>query len=167
VCVGKNKPILCVLGNCSNKTQCHMQVGLLVKWWITNKINVDSHIGKSHFFQVVHFIKHPPNVMAKLKKDDNFVGLIWVNKLFYAKGFKDVWDSQNWTISSSKRTMKMRSFDLWITMNWRWFMASKFHHIQFSLRICIMLQTCVFQIIIDLCVYPFLDLKYHPKGLNN
>jgi hypothetical protein len=46
-----------------------------------------------------------------------------------------------------KRSVKRRSFDLWITINWRWFMACKFHHIQFSLQICIVLQTYVFQII--------------------
>jgi hypothetical protein len=35
-------------------------------------------------------------------------------------------------------------------------MVDKFHHIQFSLQICIVLQTCVFQIIlISLCVCPF------------
>jgi hypothetical protein len=40
--------------------------------------------------------------MTKLKKDENLVGLIWANKVSYAKGFRDVCDSQNWTRFSSK-----------------------------------------------------------------
>ncbi len=45
----------------------------------------------------------PPNVVTKLKKDIDFVNLIWINKVFYTKGFKDVWDIQNWMKSSSKK----------------------------------------------------------------
>jgi hypothetical protein len=41
--------------------------------------------------------------MTKLKRDENLVGLIWISKVSYAKGFKDVWDSQNYTRSSSKK----------------------------------------------------------------
>jgi hypothetical protein len=41
--------------------------------------------------------------MTKLKRDENLAGLIWVSKIFHAKGFRDVWDSQNWTRSSSKK----------------------------------------------------------------
>jgi hypothetical protein len=41
--------------------------------------------------------------MTKLKRDENLAGLIWVNKVFYAKGFRDVWDGQNWTRFSSKK----------------------------------------------------------------
>jgi len=111
VCMGKCKPILCVLGNCSNKYPCHMWVGLLMKWWTMNKTNIDVHIGKSYFFQVAHFIKHSnmrcgvhfPHVMTKLKRDENLANLIWINKVFYAMGLKDVWDSQNWTRFSSKK----------------------------------------------------------------
>jgi hypothetical protein len=56
-----------------------------------------------------------------------------------------------------KRSMKRRSFYLWITMNWKWFMASKFHHIQCSLQIWIVLQTCVSKIIlIGLCICLFM-----------
>jgi hypothetical protein len=33
--------------------------------------------------------------MTKLKRDEYISGLIWVSKVFYAKGLKDVWDSQN------------------------------------------------------------------------
>ncbi len=59
-------------------------------------------------------------------------------------------------VTSSKLHSLRRSFYLWITMNWRWFVDDKFHHIQFSFQICILLQTCVFQIIlIGLCVCPF------------
>ncbi len=68
-----------------------------------NKTDIDAHIGKSHFFQVAHSIKHPnmgcvrypPHVMTKWKKDENLVGLIWASKIFYAKGFRDVSNSQN------------------------------------------------------------------------
>ncbi len=61
-----------------------------------------------------------------------------------------------------KRNAKRRSLYLWITMSWRWFMVNKFHHIQFSLQICIMFQTCVFKIIlIGLCVCPLKNLKYY------
>ncbi len=43
------------------------------------------------------------HVMTKLKRDENLVGLIWASNVFYAKGLKDVWDSQNWIRSSSKK----------------------------------------------------------------
>jgi hypothetical protein len=36
---------------------------------------------------------HPPHVHTKLKRDKNLVNLIWVNKVSYAKGLKDVRDS--------------------------------------------------------------------------
>jgi hypothetical protein len=56
-----------------------------------NKTNVYAHIGKSRFFQVVHSIRHsnmgvgyPPHVMTKLKRDENFVNLIWASKVNYA-----------------------------------------------------------------------------------
>jgi len=66
-------------------------------------MNIDAHIGKSGFFQVAHSIRHSnmgcgvhlPCVMTKLKRDENLVGLIWISKVSYAKGFKDIWDSQN------------------------------------------------------------------------
>jgi hypothetical protein len=98
VCVGKGKSKLCVLNNCLNKDECHMWVGLLVKWWTMNKTGINVHVGKSCLFQVVHCIKHsnmgcavhPPHVMTKLKSDENLVGLIWANKVFYAMGLGDV-----------------------------------------------------------------------------
>ncbi len=68
-----------------------------------NKIDTNAHICKSGFFQVPHSIKHsnmgcgvhPPYVMTKLKRDENLAGLIWTNKVSYAKGLKDVYNSQN------------------------------------------------------------------------
>jgi len=67
---------------------------------------MDAHIGKSCFFQVLHIptwgVGYPPNVMTKLKRDENLAISICANKVSYAKGLKDVWDSQNWTRSSSK-----------------------------------------------------------------
>jgi hypothetical protein len=36
-----------------------------------------------------------PHVMTKLNRDENLVGLIGTSNLFYAKGLRDVWDSQN------------------------------------------------------------------------
>ncbi len=44
-----------------------------------------------------------PNVVAKLEKDNDLTDLIKANKISYAKGLKDVWDSWNWTRSSSKK----------------------------------------------------------------
>jgi len=41
--------------------------------------------------------------MTKLKRDENLASLIWASKIFYAKGFRDVWDNQNWTRFSSKK----------------------------------------------------------------
>jgi len=35
----------------------------------------------------------PPNVVAKLKKDNDLIDLIEANKIYYAKGLEDVWDS--------------------------------------------------------------------------
>jgi hypothetical protein len=35
----------------------------------------------------------PPNMMTKLKKNNNLAYLIWANKVSYAKGFKDAWDN--------------------------------------------------------------------------
>ncbi len=70
-----------------------MRVGSLVKWWTTNKTDINSHFGNNHFFQIVHSIKHsmcgssfPCN--AKLKKDDDFTGLIWISKVCYARALK-------------------------------------------------------------------------------
>ncbi len=152
-----------MLSNCSNKYQCHMWVGLLVKWWTTNKIGINVQVGKNCFFQVAHFIKHSnmgcvvhlPYVMTKLKSDKNLAGLIWVNKVSYAMGLEMFRIAKILQDLYPKSIMKSRSFDLWTNMNWRWFMANKFHHIQFSLQICIMLQTCGFQtIFIGLCVCP-------------
>jgi hypothetical protein len=35
----------------------------------------------------------PPNVLAKLEKDNDLADLIQANKISYTKGLKDVWDS--------------------------------------------------------------------------
>ncbi len=48
-------------------------------------------------------VRYPPHVMTKLKRDENLASLIWASEIFHAKGFRDVWDSQNWTRSSSKK----------------------------------------------------------------
>jgi hypothetical protein len=58
VCVGKGKPLLCMLGNCLNKDPCHMWVVLVVKWWTMNKTNTNAYIGNNFFFEVAHFIRH-------------------------------------------------------------------------------------------------------------
>jgi hypothetical protein len=44
-----------------------------------------------------------PHVMTKLKRDENLASLIWANKVSYTKGFRNVWDRQNWIRSSSKK----------------------------------------------------------------
>jgi hypothetical protein len=41
--------------------------------------------------------------MTKLKRDENLVSLIRPSKVSYVKGIRDVWNSQNWTRSSSKK----------------------------------------------------------------
>ncbi len=48
-------------------------------------------------------VRYLSHVMTKLKRNENLVGLIWANKVSNAKGLRDVWDSQNWTRSSSKK----------------------------------------------------------------
>jgi hypothetical protein len=57
-------------------------------------------------------VGYPPHVMTKLKRDENFAGLIWASNVSYAKGLKDVWYSQNLIRSSSERSVKRRSFDM-------------------------------------------------------
>jgi len=67
-----------------------------------NKIDTDVHIDKSHYFQVVHSIMHsnmgcgvssPCN--DQIKEGCKSYRFTWANKVSYAKGLKDVWDSQN------------------------------------------------------------------------
>ncbi len=48
-------------------------------------------------------VGYPPHVMTKLTKDENFISLIWASEVCYATCLRDVWDSQNWTRSSSKK----------------------------------------------------------------
>ncbi len=48
-------------------------------------------------------VGYPPHVTTKLKRDENFAGLIWASKVYYSKGLKDVWDKQNGIKSSSKK----------------------------------------------------------------
>jgi hypothetical protein len=35
-------------------------------------------------------VEYPPHVMTKLMKDENFIGLIWATKVYYAIGLRDV-----------------------------------------------------------------------------
>jgi hypothetical protein len=35
-------------------------------------------------------VGYPPHIMTKLKRDENFVNLIWAHKVSYAKGLKNV-----------------------------------------------------------------------------
>jgi hypothetical protein len=41
--------------------------------------------------------------MTELERDEDLADSIQNNKVSCAKGFKDVWDNQNWTRSSSKK----------------------------------------------------------------
>ncbi len=41
--------------------------------------------------------------MTKLKRVENLVGLILASKVSYAKGLREVWDSQNGIRISSKK----------------------------------------------------------------
>jgi hypothetical protein len=100
VCVETGKAFSCVLGNYSNKNPCHKRMGSLVKWWTTNKTDTNAHIGKNCFSKLLTLlgiwcVVHPPHVMTKLKKKINLVILIWINKVSYAKGLKDVWNNKN------------------------------------------------------------------------
>jgi hypothetical protein len=40
-------------------------------------------------------VRYLPQVLTKLKKDENLANLIWASKVSYAKVLRDVWDSQN------------------------------------------------------------------------
>jgi len=44
--------------------------------------------------------------MTKLERDEDLVGLIQANKIFYVKGLKNAWDSWNWMKFSSKKERK-------------------------------------------------------------
>jgi hypothetical protein len=44
--------------------------------------------------------------MTKLEKNDDLANLITCNKVSYVKGIRDVWDSWNWTRSSSTKEHK-------------------------------------------------------------
>jgi hypothetical protein len=57
-------------------------------------------------------VGYPPHVMTKLKRDENLVGLIWVNKVSYAKGLKDFGIGKIGQDFHPKRNVKRRSFDL-------------------------------------------------------
>lgn len=83
------------------------------------------HIGKSHFFQVVHSVRHSnigcgvhlPHVMTKLEMDENLVGLIQTNKVSCAKGFNLFGILQiGWDLHP-KRSVERRLLHFWITMN--------------------------------------------------
>jgi hypothetical protein len=58
-----------------------------------------------------------PHVMIKLKSDENFVSLIWPSKVSYAMGLGDVLIAKFGQDLHPKRSVKRRSFDLWIIMN--------------------------------------------------
>ncbi len=94
----------------------------------------------------------PPHVMTKFKRDENLAGLIWASKVSYAKGLNDVWDSQNWTRSSSKNDWKGDHLtckspwigdDLWpissITFNFHFKFALCFKHVfpKFYSLVCV------------------------------
>jgi hypothetical protein len=63
----------------------------------------------SFYWAFQHGVWHPPpspDVITRLKKDENLAGVIRTSKISYAKGFKNVWESWNWTRSSSKKECK-------------------------------------------------------------
>ncbi len=63
--------------------------------------HIETYIGKIGFFYVDYSFRHShmgcgvyaPNVMTKLKKDNDLAYLIQISKVFYPKGFKDAWDN--------------------------------------------------------------------------
>jgi hypothetical protein len=46
---------------------------------------------------------HAPNVMTKLKKDNDLAYLIQASKVSYPKGCKDAWYNYNWLRSSTRK----------------------------------------------------------------
>jgi hypothetical protein len=44
----------------------------------------------------------PKNVIAKVKKDEDIVGLIRGSRVAYLKAFKGAWDNQIWKNTSNK-----------------------------------------------------------------
>jgi hypothetical protein len=157
VCVGKGKPLLSVSSNCSNKDHATCKWDDLWNDGLQIKLTLIFTLARVISSKLLILLNircgvHSLDVMPKFKRDENFGDLIWTNKVFYATALEMFRIAKMEQDLHIKRVWKRKSFDLWITMNWRWFMANKFHHIQFSLQICIMLQTCVFQIIlIRLC----------------
>jgi len=78
-----------------------MQIRSITKWCTINKTNIEAYIGKIGFFYVDCSFGHlhmgcgvyAPNVMMKLKKDNDLAYLIQACKVSYPKGFKDAWDN--------------------------------------------------------------------------
>jgi hypothetical protein len=71
-------------------------VGSIRKLCITNKIDIKVYIGKNGSSKLLILLgiptwgvgSTPPNVMTKLKKDNDFVDLIQASKVSYTKGLK-------------------------------------------------------------------------------
>jgi hypothetical protein len=124
------------------KDLCHMWVGSFVEWWIMNKIDTNAHIGKSRFFQVAHSIRHSNMGCGVSSPCNDQIKEGWKSCLFNLGLVRSLMQKVLEMFGITKigqdlhpqRNMKRRSFDLWINMNWKWFMAGKFHHIQFSLQ---------------------------------
>jgi hypothetical protein len=93
------------------------------------------------------------HVMPKLKRDENFVNLIWTRKVSYVKGFTNVWDNQNWTKPSSKKMWKGDHFTCelsWIG-NDSWSINSITFNFHFKFELCF--KHVFFKIYSSGCVY--------------
>jgi hypothetical protein len=93
LCVRKGKPLLCALGNCSNKDHatCKWDQLWIDGLWI--KLTLIFRLARVASSKLLILLNiqcgvHPFNVMPKFKRDENFANLIWANKVFYARALK-------------------------------------------------------------------------------
>jgi hypothetical protein len=93
MCVGKGKPLICVLGNCSNKDHATCEWdhlwndGLQIKLTLIFTLVIITSF-KLFILLSIRCVVHLSHVMPKLKRDDNFIGLIWISKVCYAMALK-------------------------------------------------------------------------------
>jgi hypothetical protein len=80
-----------------------MQMGSLVKWWTMNKIDGDSHIGKSS--------------NAQIKKGWDFPGFLDLAKSLMQRALEMFGIAKIGQDFHPKGAWKGDHFDLWITMN--------------------------------------------------
>jgi hypothetical protein len=93
VFVKKGKTLLCVFNNCSNKDHPTCEWDHLWndgQWIKLTPIPTLVRVASSKLLILLNIRcqVHPPHVMPRLKRDENFASLIWVSKVFYARALK-------------------------------------------------------------------------------